>query len=243
MTQLLVSVRNVEEAILALDAGVDLIDVKEPLRGALGAADGETIAAIVRIVADQKPTSAALGELNEGCEFSTSKLAGLSFAKFGLADCGTSRRWIDELAEAIRRLPQGVAAAAVIYADWRSARAPSPASVLDAAAMLGCRALLIDTLDKAGGTLFDRVEPDELASWLHAARAQGLLSVLAGGLSLGGVKRARSLGADYLGVRGAACAGGRSGRIDRARLAELVAAVRFGDKPGNRRDRGYQKNA
>src|SRR5690606_38342384 len=38
MTQLLVSVRNRAEALAALAGGADLIDVKEPWRGSLGAA-------------------------------------------------------------------------------------------------------------------------------------------------------------------------------------------------------------
>ena len=51
MTRLLVSVRNVEEAQIAIAEGVDLIDVKEPSRGALGAADPVTLKAIARCVA------------------------------------------------------------------------------------------------------------------------------------------------------------------------------------------------
>lgn len=39
MTGLLVSVRDAREARLALAGGVDLIDIKEPSRGALGGAD------------------------------------------------------------------------------------------------------------------------------------------------------------------------------------------------------------
>ncbi len=39
MTRLLVSVRSAAEAEIALSAGADLIDVKEPSRGSLGAAD------------------------------------------------------------------------------------------------------------------------------------------------------------------------------------------------------------
>src|SRR6266849_1060268 len=37
------------------------------------------------------------------------------------------------------------------------------------------------------------------------------------------VARARSLGADVVGVRGAACVGGRTGRVSRARVAALRA--------------------
>jgi uncharacterized protein (UPF0264 family) len=46
MSGLLVSVRNVEEAEAALAGGADLIDIKEPLHGSLGAASAEVCEAI-----------------------------------------------------------------------------------------------------------------------------------------------------------------------------------------------------
>ncbi|MEX0712176.1 MAG: (5-formylfuran-3-yl)methyl phosphate synthase, partial [Pirellulales bacterium] len=48
MTKLLVSVRSLAEARLALAAGVDLIDLKEPARGSLGALDPAVARQIVR---------------------------------------------------------------------------------------------------------------------------------------------------------------------------------------------------
>ncbi len=47
MTQLLVSVKNVEEALIALNAGVDIVDLKDPQTGALGALDLALSAQIV----------------------------------------------------------------------------------------------------------------------------------------------------------------------------------------------------
>ena len=45
--RLLVSVRGPDEALTALRAGADLIDAKDPERGALGALPPETVRAIV----------------------------------------------------------------------------------------------------------------------------------------------------------------------------------------------------
>ena len=47
MIRLLVSVRSVEEALLAARGGADFIDLKEPGQGALGGLPVPTIAAIV----------------------------------------------------------------------------------------------------------------------------------------------------------------------------------------------------
>ena len=62
---LLVSVRNAVEAEVALGGGADWIDVKEPTRGALGAADPQTIQSVIQTVAGRTPVSVAVGEFQE----------------------------------------------------------------------------------------------------------------------------------------------------------------------------------
>jgi len=66
---LLVSVRGPNEVEAAVQGGASLIDVKEPNRGALGQADDDVIAAVVKRVAGRQPVSAALGELIDWGEF------------------------------------------------------------------------------------------------------------------------------------------------------------------------------
>ena len=72
MTQLLVSVRNVDEAISAVEGGADIIDVKDPDRGSLGSAAPEVILAVAhavsRIYGAKPPLSLALGELQESAK-------------------------------------------------------------------------------------------------------------------------------------------------------------------------------
>ena len=66
--QLLVSVRDVNEADAAIAGNADIIDVKEPARGSLGMASLESIAAIVSRCRNEQNAphcSAALGELQE----------------------------------------------------------------------------------------------------------------------------------------------------------------------------------
>src|SRR5437763_1899892 len=61
-----VSVRSAAEAESALAGGADLIDVKEPSRGPLGAADAAVIRDVITAVAGRRPVSAALaGSLDE----------------------------------------------------------------------------------------------------------------------------------------------------------------------------------
>ena len=60
---LLASVRDQNEAAIALQAGVHILDLKNPSRGALGALDKQTIIAIRKQAAGRCPVSATIGDL------------------------------------------------------------------------------------------------------------------------------------------------------------------------------------
>src|SRR5437016_8528136 len=60
--QLLVSVSDASEARAALAGGADVIDAKDPRRGALGAVPSPVLAAIYDAVGSRRPVSAALGD-------------------------------------------------------------------------------------------------------------------------------------------------------------------------------------
>lgn len=225
-TRLLVSVRNLDEAKLALAAGVDLIDIKEPMRGPLGSADLTVIAEIVEQVGDSVPISAALGELLDFDLASAGQLpAGLSYAKLGMAGCAERFDWPRTWARVLESLPKGVQPVAVVYADWSSAQAPAPSEILRHAAALGCRAVLVDTYDKSSGGLLDHWGREDLENFVDLVHELGLLCVLAGSLSLESIPQVLALRPDYVALRGAACNGPRTRQISPDRLARLVNLV------------------
>jgi uncharacterized protein (UPF0264 family) len=222
----LVSVRDAEEAEAALAGGAALIDVKEPRRGALGAAAAETVEAVFDRVAGRAPVSAALGELLDWLDAPRKVSARLSYAKFGLAGAASLVDWSSLWRAALDQLPPRVAPVAVAYADWRAAAAPPPERVLDAALQAGCPALLIDTYDKQGGDLLARWPLEELGPFVAQARRRGLAVVLGGSLAAAGIASVLPLAPDYLAVRTAACVAGRLSPISPARVAELAALLR-----------------
>ena len=63
MSGMLASVCNLEETQLVQDAGVDIIDLKNPDEGALGALDLPVIEEIVAHVNGLTPVSATIGDL------------------------------------------------------------------------------------------------------------------------------------------------------------------------------------
>src|SRR5437762_2651020 len=114
----------------------------------------------------------------------------------------------------------------------RGALGPVPLHRLAAirAAVAGAAGVLLDTANK-DAPLFTIESPATLAAWIAGAHAVGLFAALAGGLSGPEFARARALGADVVGVRGAACVGGRMGRVSRARVAALRASAGAASPP------------
>ncbi len=224
---LLVSVRSSEEALAALDGGADLIDIKEPRLGSLGAAEPAVAEAVLDAVAGRTPVSMALGELRDE---PVAAVAGLKFAKLGLAGCGADERWVERLRAASDRFPAGVSTVAVVYADWQAAEAPCPDDVLSGARQLDLDYLLIDTFDKTAGNLLDYWPEASLSQFVAMVRGAGLSIVLAGSLSAEAIPRVARLGPDFVAVRTAACRGGRNGLVCRDRVRQLRELLAVGAK-------------
>ena len=223
MTRLLVSVRNSAEALAALRGGADLIDLKEPQLGSLGAVPTSAWSEIREAIADRVPLSVALGELLEDdCEQRASASQGFQFAKIGLA--GTAQRddWLERWSAAIQRLPSTTQAVAVVYADAEQAQSPAPRTILAAAQQLHCAAILVDTYQKTRGSLLDLWSMAQLTQFRHDAREAGLICVLGGSLHEQHIPRLLPIAPDYIAVRGAVCRGARTATLD----PELVASLR-----------------
>jgi uncharacterized protein (UPF0264 family) len=225
-TGLLVSVRNAEEAIAALDGGADVIDIKEPSRGSLGAADREALVEVVHAVAGRALVTAAAGELVDLMKAEITPLPpGISLFKIGLAGCASMDAWSARWQLVCDSLwPGGDAmqhAVAVVYADWRAAQSPEPRAILRTAVHARCPALLVDTWDKSADGLFAHWPERDLETFVRAAQDQGLLVVLAGSLVGESVSRATHLRPNVIAVRTAACEGGRAGNVTQERVEAL----------------------
>ncbi len=232
--RLLVSVRDAAEARAALAGGADVIDAKDPSAGALGAVGPAALAAIVAAVGRARPVSAALGDLGDddpailAARGEGYTRAGATFVKVGVGRVsgGAGASGVASLGE--RVASAGGALILAAYADAGENGWPSVDYVLTLACRLRVAGVLMDTADKEGPGLLDHVRPEELGRWVARAHDAGLLVALAGRLAPADLGRVRGLGADLVGVRGAACAGGREGRVERARVAALAELARAG---------------
>lgn len=223
--RLLVSVKDAEEAMAALAGGADFIDAKDPAAGALGAVSLDVLRGIHSTVAGLKPVSAALGDAID--EWSIERdarayaHAGASLVKIGFAGISSGIS-VAALLDAAKRGAAGDAGViAVAYADAERAASPHPDLILEAAAAACVEGVLLDTADKHGPGLRLLMAAATLRAWVTVAHEAGLLVALAGKLTADDLEWVRDAGPDIAGVRGAACTGGRTGRIESRKVREL----------------------
>jgi (5-formylfuran-3-yl)methyl phosphate synthase len=234
--RLLVSVVDAGEARLAVAGGVDVVDVKNPAEGSLGAPAPAVLAAVRAAVPADRELSAALGDLP--ALPGTAALAAVGAARSGAASVKLGLTGIataDGAAAVLRAARVAVDGeadvVAVAYAD--AARVPArplaPADLVAAASAAGVRGCLVDTAVKDGSGLFAWLDADTLVALVADAHAAGLEIALAGELRAEELAVVRATGADIAGVRSAACRDERrTAPIDPARIArlrEVCAAV------------------
>lgn len=231
--QLMISVRDEQEAAAALAGGADIIDVKNPEEGSLGAGRPETITAIVKAVQAAAPVSASIGDVPNLP--GTVALAGLGaatcgvrFVKVGLLGARTgaeAANLLDAISSALRMANDTVGLVACAYADAALVGSLDPLELPEAAAPFveGC---LIDTAIKNGRTLFQCLPEETITRFIQQCHDRGLFCALAGSLQQADLTRALALGADIVGVRTAACEGGqRSGSISTKLVERLKASL------------------
>jgi uncharacterized protein (UPF0264 family) len=228
---LLVSVRDATEARAAVAGGADIIDAKDPSAGPLGPVAPDQLVAIRRAVRPGRAVTAALGDLPDlsALERLLESLdpGDLGLGKIGLAGNMAPAASAVRLLRAARFLEsRGVGGLVVVaYADWLAVHAPPPPEVLSQAQLAGAAGVLLDTADKYSGGLLQLWSTTELAAFAARVHGAGMFLALGGGLTIGELPRVLSVGADIIGVRGAACDGGREGRVSMLRVRALRQAL------------------
>lgn len=227
MTRMLVSVRDVPEALAAARAGAHFIDLKDPSAGALGGLPPRRIARIVRALRAAHPgvpVSATIGDLapDAGDEIlrrvASVAACGVDYVKVGV-DAGPEGASAGAATALLQRLAGcGATVVPVLIAD----RGVDAALVHAALRERVFPALMLDTVDKRRGSLLQRVAPEALAAFVAAVRSQGCLAGLAGALRAAELPALLALAPDFAGFRSAVCRGDRAGALDAARVEALL---------------------
>lgn len=202
MTGFLASVTSAKEASIALETGADIIDLKNPAQGALGALPLAVVAEIVRFVDGRRPVSATVGDLPMQpallCQAVEAMAGtGVDIVKVGLF--GNDRH--ADCVNALSRFAQGgQKIVAVLFAD----QSPD-LDILGNLAAAGFYGAMLDTANKTGGSLTCWLNEPSLRAFVAQGRRCGLLIGLAGALRSQDIPLLASLEPDYLGFRGALC--------------------------------------
>jgi len=202
MTKFLASVSNPLEAATILAAGADIIDIKDPLKGALGAVVPVVVTDIVKRVSGRVMTSATIGDLPMKAACISGAVENMQTTGVDIIKVGV---FADSVPADILQLIKKYTAkdcriVLVFFADLKPQL--EDFSVLAEAGVYG---VMLDTADKTKGSLRAIINDNVLKYFIRQARACGLLTGLAGSLKLADIQPLLKLGPDYLGFRSALC--------------------------------------
>jgi uncharacterized protein (UPF0264 family) len=220
---MLASVSSVTEALLVLSANVDIIDLKQPAAGALGALDIDLVRQIVAVIDGRCPVSATIGDLpmQPAQVFNAVKAmseTGVDYIKIGFFPDGD---WLGTVNKLAALSQQNIALIAVLFADIQ----PDP-SIVDSLKDAGFTGVMLDTMNKHNGSLMQVMDISEIEQFVRLAKARQLLCGLAGSLKLRDIPELMSYQPDYLGFRGALCMQhDRTAQLNKASIMQIKQAM------------------
>jgi uncharacterized protein (UPF0264 family) len=212
----------VAEALQALSANVDIIDLKQPALGALGALEIDLVRTIVNEINGRCPVSATVGDLPMQPELvfqavTAMAATGVDYVKIGFFPGGDWPGTLEKLAT----LPPSMALIAVLFADSQP-----DFSVIDNLKNAGFKGVMLDTMNKGCGSLTQIMTKTALAQFVQLARERNLLCGLAGSLRREDIAELMAYQPDYLGFRGALCRQhNRTAQLDRSAMRQIKQAI------------------
>jgi (5-formylfuran-3-yl)methyl phosphate synthase len=231
---LLISVVTEDEVAAALEGGADIVDVKNPAEGTLGANFPWVLRRVRAVTPEGVPVSAALGDVPDlpgtiALAALGAATCGLQYVKVGLMgprQAANALHLLRCVCQAVGEFSARTEVIASAYADAHRVDAFPPLALPSVAAAAGASGCLLDTALKAGDNLFAHLDDGQLAHFVQECRHLGLLSALAGSLTAADVPRLRAIGPDIIGFRTAACRGDRThGRIDAHKVRQLKSLL------------------
>ena len=201
MTQLLISVKNSEETKLALEAGVDIVDLKDPKVGALGALNLTISKQIVQQVNGRSLVSATVGELHVSIDELVLDIQlrtniGVDIIKIAVSDLFSQSGFFDAIAHLSTA---NIKIVAVFFADEEI-----NFNLLPALKKAGFYGAMLDTKNKQRN-LLQLQHPSALHLFAQQCRKYQLISGLAGSLQPQHIDILMQFNATYLGFRGGVC--------------------------------------
>lgn len=213
--ELLVSAINLEEAKEAVKGGADILDVKNPKEGSLGA----NFPWVIREISDYaenmiisttigdvpyKPGTVSLAALG-------SAVSGSNYVKVGLYGPKNYDEAVDVMnavTKTIHDYDDSITVVACGYADAYKVGSVESGQIPEVAHDTGCDIAMLDTYVKDGHRLTDHLNKNQLKDFVDKSHDYNLKVALAGSVNEGDVQLLEDINCDIMGVRGCVCTGG-----------------------------------
>jgi hypothetical protein len=231
--RLLVSPMNMEEAHAALAGGADILDVKNPKEGSLGANFPWVIRSVADLARGKVPVSATIGDM----EFKpgTASLAALGAASsgadyvkaglLGVKTCDQAEEMLKAIVRAVKDLDPKKKVVASGYSDYLRVGSISPMLLPAAASEAGADVVMVDTAIKDGKPTFDFMGEKDLADFIELGHSNDLEVALAGSIGFPHLGTLLRLQPDIIGVRGIVCGGDRRSAVKEELVVKVKSAL------------------
>ena len=212
--KLLVSVIDKQEALESIRGGADIIDVKNPKEGSLGANFPHIIRQVKSVISKNLELSATIGDLpylpgTASLAALGAAVSGVDYIKVGLFGVKTRNEattLMTEVVKAVKDYNSNLKIVASGYADFKTTGCVNPLELPIVAHKAEADGVLIDIRLKNGKCkLFNFLTDKQIQDFIIQAHELNLFVGLAGSLDPHDVPRIYNLDADVLGVRGAVC--------------------------------------
>jgi hypothetical protein len=233
--KLLISPTDEKEAAEAIAGGADIIDVKNPKEGSLGASFPWVIRQIRAITPSNVELSCTLGDAsNHSGAMALAALGaattGVNYIKTGLQGVTTKEDALiimTKIARAIRDHDSSISVVVVGYADSERVDSVDPMEIPEIAHEAKLDIAMIDTAVKDGKSILEFLTRDQLLGFVEKSHRYGMAAAIAGSLSKEDLPMISTLGTDVVGLRGAACTDKDrvNGRLNREMVRELAEII------------------
>ncbi|WP_456329009.1 (5-formylfuran-3-yl)methyl phosphate synthase [Archaeoglobus sp.] len=232
--KVLVSPMSVAEALEAIEGGADIIDVKNPAEGSLGANFPWVIREISEIAKKNgKEISATTGDMpfkpgTASLAALGAAVAGADYIKVGLYGARNAEEAYEMMSgvvKAVKDYDPSKKVVAAGYGDYYRISSVSPLDLPEVVAKAGADIVMVDTAIKDGTSLFDHMKVDDIKKFVTLAKDNGLMVALAGNIGWSHIEMLKTLSPDIIGVRSIVCEGDRSSMIKRELVVKLMEAV------------------
>jgi len=229
--KVLISIRSLEELVPAIEGGADIIDLKNPNEGSLGASFPWLIKKI-RNYSDNFTLSVAIGDMpnlpgTAALASAGAAIYGVNIIKVGLYGPRTFNegvKLLKSVVNATKDVNQDILVVGAGYADFKSFNGIDSIDIPTICNLAGADIAMLDTYSKNGQKLFNFIDSEKLSKFVNKTHENDLLAALAGSLELQDIKKINELGADIIGFRGAACSGSdrKNGVVEINRVKKIV---------------------